>query len=82
MHCHIAYSLVAIFSLTKDLQKKIQYRLDNPAPPPPQEAWDPLPTLLVKVGLNEYETQQCAISCRYHPGVVDRFTKVSSTLTQ
>lgn len=72
----LANSTIGIANLTKDLQGKMKQRLNHPTPPPPKKAWDPLPTLLVNVGNGRFETQQCTIPCKFHPGVVDRATKV------
>jgi hypothetical protein len=74
----------AFAKLTKDLDKTVLFRLNNPTPPPPDKVYKPLPTIHVPTqdarGGVQYISKKCTMPCNFHPVKVNGQTKVSALI--
>ena len=80
---HMTDITTAFAKLTKDLEKTLLFRLNNPTPPPPDKVYRPLPTIHIPTedarGV-PYVSQKCTIPCNFHPVKVNGQTKVSAII--
>lgn len=77
-----ANRMPAMSNLTKDLRRQQKLRRANPIPPPPKRSWDPFPTILIPKGKGRYDSTECAVECSYHPGTMERATRVKASLAK